>query len=53
MGRDQFGQSTDPWTERDYALLAILEDIASPDTDPDKTLAAYMADINELFDRAR
>lgn len=47
--RDEFGQPIGEWTERDYDLLTILEEVASVDVDPDKTLAAYMADINELF----
>lgn len=29
----------------DYAVLEILEEIASPDTNPDKSLSAYLADI--------
>ena len=47
--RDQFGQYDGEWTEREYALLEILEEVASPAINENKTLAAYMADIIELL----
>jgi len=46
--RDRFGQYDGEWTEREYALLAILEEVVSTDN-KEKTLAAYMADIIELL----
>lgn len=51
--RDSRGQLAEPWTDEDFELLFILEEVAmDPElTDnPSKTLAAYMADIRELFE---
>lgn len=50
--RDKFGQAAGEWSDADYDLLAILEEISSPDVNPDKSLAAYMADIKELLGRS-
>lgn len=50
--RDKFGQYDKPldeWTDDEWTLLAILEEVASPDENPDKTLTAYMADILDLL----
>lgn len=47
--RDHFDQLDREFTERDYNLLAILEEVASPDERPDRTLSAYLADILDLF----
>lgn len=50
--RDQFGQYAKPmdeFTEREWQLFAILEEIPT-DANEDKTLAAYMADVLDLFE---
>jgi len=47
--RDQFGQQIGEWSDQDYDLLSILEEVSSSDINPDKTLAAYMVDIKELL----
>lgn len=46
--RDKFGQ-LDEFTELDYEVLEVLEEISSPEVNPDKTLSAYMADIYDLI----
>lgn len=43
--RDHVGQYDDERTERQHALLEILEEVASPAAKEDKTRAAHMADI--------
>lgn len=47
MKLDKYGQMdlTEAWH---YDLLAILEDICSPATNPKKTLTAYMPEIIKL-----
>lgn len=50
--RDEFDQPVGDWSETDLALLAILEEVASPDTEggrPERSLMAYVADIRELL----
>lgn len=47
--RDKFGQPKGEWSRRDLDILAILEEVASPAINPDKSLAAYMADIKDLL----
>lgn len=47
--RDEFGQPDGDWSDFDLDLLAILEEVASTDVDPFRSLAAYMADIKDLF----
>lgn len=50
--RDKFGQYAKPiseFTEREWQLFTILEEIPTDDNE-DKTIAAYMADILDLFD---
>lgn len=47
--RDGYGQEVGDMTEFDYLLLEILTEVASPDTNPDRSLAAYAADIKELL----
>jgi hypothetical protein len=48
--RDEDGQLQEPWEEVDFQLLEILEEISTDRINPDKTLAAYMADIKELLE---
>ncbi len=47
--RDQWGQYDGEWTEFHYNLLAILEEVASPDVNSNLSLTVYMADILDLF----
>lgn len=50
--RDEFGQLAGDWTDVDLDVLAILEEVASPDEpdgNPEKTLAAYLADIYDAI----
>ena len=48
--RDKYEQFAGEWTDREYRLLAILEEVCSSDEDnEDRTLSAYMADIMEGF----
>jgi hypothetical protein len=50
--RDKWGQQVGEWTDADYRILSILEEISmDPDrtTTPDKTLAAYLADIKDII----
>lgn len=47
--RDQFGQLVDPPQPVHDRLLAILEDVASPDVAADRSLAAFAADILDLI----
>lgn len=49
VARDEFGQPVGEWSDFDLDLLAILEEVASTDVDPFRSLAAYMADIKDLF----
>ncbi len=47
--RDKFDQYGGEWTDREYRLLHVLEEIASSDNE-DRTLAAYLADIVDIME---
>lgn len=47
--RDDLGQYDGEWTEREYRLLCILEDVATPEERDVRTLAVFLADIIDLF----
>lgn len=47
--RDNYDQLVGPWTDQDYELLAILEEVSSGEN-IERPLAAYMADIKEVFE---
>ena len=46
--RDELGQYAGEWGDREYELILILENVVTDD-DPDRTLAAYLADILEAI----
>lgn len=49
--RDQYGQYAKPpaeWSETEWALFSILEEIPTDDNE-DKTITAYMADVLDSF----
>lgn len=51
--RDTFDQYVKPmseWSETEWKLLEILEEVASPGENEDKTLTAYMADILDILE---
>ena len=49
VSRDKFDQYDAEWTDREYRLLQVLEEIVSSDNE-DRTLAAYMADIIDIME---
>ncbi len=49
VSRDKFDQYDAEWTDREYRLLQVLEEIISSDNE-DRTLAAYMADIIDIME---
>ena len=51
VARDKFNQYDGPWSDFHYHLLAILEEICTPETSPHKTLNEYMADILDIMEK--
>ena len=47
--RDDFDQYAEEWTDREYRLLFVLEEISGSDNE-DRTLAAYLADIIDIME---
>jgi hypothetical protein len=47
--RDEFGQPKGEWTPFQLDLISLLDDVCSPGVDPEKSNAAYMADILDLM----
>ena len=50
VSRDKFDQYDAKWTDREYRLLHVLEEIATPSEQEDRTLAAYLADIIDIME---
>jgi hypothetical protein len=49
MKLDEHGQPEGEWTERQMALLVILEEVCTGSINPDKSLMAYVVDIERIF----
>ena len=47
--RDEYGQEPGPMAQVDLDALAVLEEISSPDINPDKSLSAYLVDLKEIW----
>ena len=50
VSRDEFDQFDGEWTDREYRLLHLLEEIVTPGEQEDRTLAAYLADIIDIME---
>lgn len=49
MKRDKFGQPEGEWTEKQLKILVILEEVSTESMNPDKSLMAYVVDIEEVI----